>query len=431
MDTGRPHAPFFRNPGAVALRASQLAPVRTDDSSAPALQAVQTARRVLDRLVQEAGVTSDDIRRMRSTLHARNGTSGSLPDWNNRRGSVAFAAAYWELNFWKVYAALSRLGPDVSGLVVDIGCGSGAASAAIMAYAKETGARPARLIAVDRSPEQVGLTGEILPQVRNALDLPVEVTSHVADFNDVLASAAADDRASFVVGSHLVAGQPEIAARLVDAATRRLLRPGGRMILVERPHDEPSTRMLSHVLDRTHETSRYRYAVDLICGRDVRTRHGMTPDIYGVFAYGLMLPRDQLLAQLSADYFRRLWIAKEIDMIRDIFSSDAQYIVLPDDRYQFDRTWTGHAGINEYWRTKVLVQLETDVVTDQAIYDGTTAAFRFAARFRLLGGEEVIAGQMTHEFETGKSGMPKISRLVESYNLTRGRQLPSPEFYLN
>lgn len=238
-----------------------------------------------------------------------------------------------------------------------------------------------------------------------------------------------DERANLIVASHVVAGHADLATRLIESTAEEMLAPGGRILLMERPHDAPTIRAIDHIFSRTHQTSRYRYALDLVCDSSVNERSGLRPDIYCVFVYDMALPRDVLVAQLSRDYFLRLWIGKETGRIPDIFAPDATYRVLADERYPHDRVWRGHDGIAAYWNEKVEVQIATDVVTRNAVYDPKWAAFDFSGRFQVPGEVHTINGKMIHQFRTGPDGLPRIRDLAERYTFERTPSLPSDRHF--
>lgn len=417
---------FFDTPTPTKLNSSHEPPFRVEDAVPLAMKVALTGRHTIGHLAADAGVDDKDAGSLKRLIHSQGRRGGGLPEWNDRRSCLAFALGNWELNYWKTYAALQSLRPDTTGTIVDVGTGSGAAAAAVLAYAADTGRAPARLLLSDSSPQQLEIAERVLSEIRNALGIHTVIETRQANLADITRDTTGENnKASMVLASHVVAGQPDVAARLVTDATERLLKPGGRMLLLERPYDEPAMKALTQVLDRAHHTSRFRHSIDLICSDSVRSRNGLSPDIYGVFAYDVSLPRDQLIAQLARDYFIRLWIGKDVGRIPDIFSKDAKYRVLADARHKSDRVWSGHDGILQYWREKVLCQIQTDVVTDRAIFEPNFAAFDFAGRFDLADSTHLISGQMVHSFAVDASGLPRITDLTERYAFEEQPRLPS------
>jgi SAM-dependent methyltransferase len=89
------------------------------------------------------------------------------PDYDDLHAS--FAAEFLLVNYHKCVAALTDARPEPAATVVDLGCGSGAASAAALAYLFEAGVEWATVHLLDRSERQLELAVSLLNEVAATL----------------------------------------------------------------------------------------------------------------------------------------------------------------------------------------------------------------------------------------------------------------------
>lgn len=167
-----------------------------------------------------------DAERLRAVLAARRTQSraffsSAAGEWDRLRDELFGART-------ALTALLGLLDPELA--VGDLGCGTGAAAAALTPFVR-------RVVAVDASEEMLGAARERLGGVAN-------VELRVGDLESLPVADAELDAALLVLVLHHLA---EPAAALAEAG--RALRPGGRLLVVDMlPHDRADYRQaMGHV----------------------------------------------------------------------------------------------------------------------------------------------------------------------------------------
>lgn len=176
--------------------------------------------------VSESPAAGQDVRRLRGVLAARRTRSqeffaSTAGQWDLMRGDL-FGQRF------QMHALLGLL--DERWTVGDLGCGTGAVSAALAPHVK-------RVVAVDAS-------GEMLSAARRRLKEFAHVEVRHADLEALPVDDGALDAAVMLLVLHHVT---EPADALAEAA--RCLKPGGRLVIADMlPHDrEDYRRQMGHV----------------------------------------------------------------------------------------------------------------------------------------------------------------------------------------
>jgi ArsR family transcriptional regulator len=163
---------------------------------------------------------SDD-RRLAQVLHARQSRSqeffeGAALRWGHLRGEL-----FGEHLDRSLLPAL--LSPDT--VVADLGCGTAGLSELLSPFVR-------RVVAVDSSAAMIAAARERLPELPN-----VELIT--ADLRNVPLAGASVDVALLVLVLHYIATPEEVIAE-----AHRILRPGGRLIIVDmQPHSREEYRV--------------------------------------------------------------------------------------------------------------------------------------------------------------------------------------------
>jgi SAM-dependent methyltransferase len=313
----------------------------------------------------------------------------------------SFAYRYFLANYWKVGLALrdARLRPPST--VIDLGSGSGAATAAILSwiYSKEATQKPVEVILVDRSPKQLALARDLLASVAASLPglslvistLESEITPNEIAWRSV--ASAAD----LVVASHLLTENADCAPALLERLLRSMATDSD-LLVVERPDDKVWSR-LPQGAARAVQASDEGLPLNGFSGkrgkRQIATRYLTIP------------ARTTPWIDLVGRYFRA-WREQSVEQLDAVFAPNAVYLDKP-------RAKPIHSleGIREYWRQRVLPQRDPNPSVLSLACGRESAFVEWQADLTVDRRRKRVRGEMSLELDGSGE---RIGRLREHYS---------------
>ncbi|WP_250005706.1 nuclear transport factor 2 family protein [Actinoplanes sp. M2I2] len=324
------------------------------------------------------------------------------PDYD--RVHASFAAEFLLVNFHKCVRALTEARPEPAATVVDLGCGSGAASAAALAYLAEAGLEEVRVHLLDRSERQLqhaeSLVREVAATLGKERRFDVEVVPALGDWPT---ERPAQWRGpAMVLASHVLTENRAHAWDFLNRAVA-LAGPRGSVTVVERADDGVWP------------------ALDKLVGESVLVRRFGQGDVRAATADGedrtwatrwlTFEPGPHAGCEEAVRGYLTAWRKRDPDLLEKVFTEGARYRDKP-----FHPPIEGLTGIQEYWRSHVASQRAVSVRVDSIAYRPDAAHLEWTA-FLDEGGDDVkrVYGFMVIEVDA--SG--KIRELRECYRSQR------------
>jgi hypothetical protein len=316
------------------------------------------------------------------------------------RFGPAFARAYHTINFRKCLAALRASAPNPAAQLVDLGCGSGAAAAAALAYYSDRTDSPdaVDVLLIDKCKTQIDLAADLISAIAVELPMKVNVRAEVADWPP---ETHASGKSSLVLAAHVLTENIRRAHDFL-AAAEALTGPSGALVVIERK-DDPVWSTVDHHVARSASARLHGSCAVTAAGPRVGNRQWHTKWIM------LLHPPCSILADATQRYFEA-WRAKDPELLADVFTSGALYWDKP-----FKEPVRGLDGIVEYWRTEVAPQHEPVVDIISIAYGPQSTYVEWGAKFTRAGKTRELRGTMVLEVERG-SGL--IRELREYYRST-------------
>jgi SAM-dependent methyltransferase len=260
--------------------------------------------------------------------------------------------------------------------VVDLGCGSGAAAWAALAWlasVKDAEATesdsPLDVWLVDRSSRSLALADELSIRVLDALP-NLKPTIHIrrADLRE--RPRVPND--SLILLSHVLTEHRHDLNALLFSMVRE--RPEEEVLIVER-HDDDVWADIDHAAVRLRW---YRGGEQISVDRRVQTL--VPPPSHkaaGLRTRWMLLSHLEHppVARLVARYFE-IWRDQDVDRLSEVFAQDAKYTYEP-----FAESLVGLEAIAEYWRREVLPQVRLTITLDSLTLTASQGIVEWTASF--------------------------------------------------
>lgn len=321
--------------------------------------------------------------------------AGGVPDYE--RDSLAFAAAYWERNFWKAvyffcyeYVRPSMLAnplllPGKSVDVVVLGAGSAADTVACLLWLDcELPLQKVTVTLVDQSRSQLALARSVIERAKASLGQ--------ADFDIRYLNVDASDwnpganSADLILMGHFLTENPDDKEALV-AKTVAALKPRGDLLIIERQRD-PVWRWARQRLAlcgvTTHDVDISDEKFKLLAPWLPATEADITP----LYVRG-NVPANKRLMELVRDYFG-CWSQHSSDALCDVFAPNATY----DEKPGVEPLIVGLDGIRRYWDENPGQQRDTRLVVHNVAYSDTVAVCSWSGEFDTPEQHVAIRGAM-------------------------------------
>ncbi|WP_250031172.1 nuclear transport factor 2 family protein [Paractinoplanes maris] len=341
----------------------------------------------------------DERSHLRRLLRA---SDAAPPDYDHVH--APFAAEFLLVNFHKCVRALTEARPEPATTVIDLGCGSGAASAAALAYLADAGLEEVRVHLLDRSERQLQHAVSLLREVAATLSkdrrFDVEVVAVGGDWPTERPAGWAGP--AMVLASHVLTENRAHAWDFLNRAVA-LAGPRGSVTVVERADDTVWT------------------ALEQLAGESVLVRRFGQGDVRAVTADGedrtwatrwlTFEPSPHAGCEQAVRNYLTAWRKRDPDLLETVFTGNALYWDKP-----FQPPIDGLTGIQEYWRSEVSSQRTVSVRVDSIAYRPDGAHLEWTA-FLDEGGADVkrVYGFMVIEVDA--TGM--VWELRECYRSQR------------
>lgn len=323
-------------------------------------------------------------KRLLSSLVARLSTHLGIPDYD--REARVFAAAYHRINTRKALRALRDMDLSAVRTALDVGCGSGAATAALIALWLTQADPKAQLtvILVDRSPRQLSIAHECMAATLATLDeTRVRLTYLEADAAESHALASVP-RSDVILAAHVLSENHstiEAMIRMLDTA----LAPGGTLVAIDQADD-----LIWTLLEEQRQVTARDWLPD--------TALLQYPDPVEVSSRP-WTARWVAITRLEVDSIQRLvslyfraWRDGDTEALESLFAVDATYQEKP-----FTVPLEGLPAIEDYWRTHVVPQASRRIAVRRLAAARRAAVAEWDADF-VLGGERVcVSGTLVFE----------------------------------
>jgi len=331
-------------------------------------------------------------------LHRNFDTHGPI-DYDDFAGT--FTHRFFLANYWKTALALQAAGLPAPSTVVDLGSGSGAATAATLAWMHTTAALPTRVqaVLVDRSARQLAIARDLIANAMEVLPgLSVEVSTLEATIRPQEAAwRLVASGADLIVASHLLTENIDQAPALVDTLIGSMA-PSARLLITERPDDEVWQRLPGH--GRTLHLSNEGLPLNGFASR-------REPRPLSVRYCVVSAEREKTMLNLVDRYFRA-WREQSVDQLADVFALDATYQEKP-----FSEPIHSLQGIREYWIGRVLPQVDPRPRVLRLAIDDGSAFVDWQTELTIGLQRKLVSGVMELELDTtGK----RIGHLRECYS---------------
>lgn len=323
------------------------------------------------------------------------------------RYAEAFAVAYLLPNYWKAAHALLRARPGSRTKVVDLGCGSGAAAWAALAWhASEADADESiELLLVDRSRRSLSLAEELGERVLASLP-SLRYTIRVEHAELDAGTEVPSD--SLILLSHVLTEHRNSLQPLLSSAARE--RAGGQLLIIER-HDDDVWIDIDAAADSLHLARDGRE-----WNRRVETL--VTPSSHkaaGLRTRWMLLSRPEtssVVACVVARYFDA-WRRQDVNRLNDVFAAEAKYMYDP-----FSAPLVGREAIMGYWRREVLSQQRPTVLLDSLTLTASEGIVEWTACFERENLSVEVRGMMVLRVD------PDEERVVELREYYRTSKQP-------
>jgi SAM-dependent methyltransferase len=324
------------------------------------------------------------------------------PDYDDLHAS--FAAEFLLVNYHKCVAALTDARPEPAATVVDLGCGSGAASAAALAYLFEAGVEWATVHLLDRSERQLELAVSLLNEVAATLgeerQFRVDIDPVKGDWPTERPEKWAGP--AMVLASHVLTENQTHAWDFLNRAVE-LAGPRGSVTVVERADDPLWTE-----LDKVAAES---VIVRRSGVRKVRASTADGEDRSWATRWLTFEPSVHVECEQAVRGYLNAWRKRDSHLLATVFTGDAVYRDKP-----FQPPVVGLTGIEQYWRNEVMSLHDVSVHVDSIAYRPGAAHLEWTAL--LDGGRDDVKrvyGFMVIEVDAAG----KIRELRECYRSQR------------
>lgn len=361
--------------------ALMIAPERKDNPLAIFARAAHAAQRFLEaRLDPSSGDAHAHLKRAYEYAEP-------APSVDYEVHAGAFARSFFAINYWKAASVLMESRPPVAG-IIDVGCGSGAAAAAALAWADHLSSERTqiRVIVIDRSTAQLDLAQGVLAAVSERLR-HIAAAVRVMQADAQVPPADALDRPSLVLLSHLLTENREAAGDILRSWTTSS-GEGSRILVIERD-DDPAWRDISAAL-RGIAVPREEGAVEF--ARERLARYG-APRLRDADARPRARYADVRVpspaARSSVERYFEAWRSRSIELLDLVFTEDATYSLRP-----FSDPLRGLEAIRAYWREKVLPQEHVVIAIPHIEYSTRGAFLEWETDFKQAGNAVTVRGAM-------------------------------------
>jgi SAM-dependent methyltransferase len=337
-----------------------------------------------------------------------------------------FASRYFMPNVSKAATAFAWRPPRMfPRQVVDLGCGSGAASVALLTQLDSADPQPrprsVHLTLIDVSRRQLELARravEVCAQRLRHVRVTADYERH--DINDPRVLEPVLPTADLVVMSHVLTELGNRAAAVLTDVVD-LASSGCEVVVLERPDDVvwgDVERVAAATCEAVETCSLVATARGSEPSHASGTRSLQLRPGWPVRRMTIDIAPDRRLPRLVRAYVHA-WEARDPALLDDVFSLGAEYHERP-----FQEPFVGLDAIRDYWRRTVVVQQSPRVSVVPVAYTPTTAALEWVARFGAGGREKVVRGAM---FLTLDLERRRIGQLREYFvsSTSGGRGMPA------
>lgn len=331
------------------------------DSRGSALSAVESVAEAMNKWLsaEHGSLLPDDLARLQQQLR-----EGEAPDYDE--SSIAFAQAYHLINYWKCFAALNASAPPTTTRLLDLGCGSGAATAAALVYLATQGTRgPIEIQILDRSQAQLDLAEKLLGSLHGLLPFDYRLQALRIDLQ--YGQPSLEPRGGLALVAHVLTENLDNVESIFELAAG-LTASDGTVLVLERPDDPVWDRMAKYLSDSPLNSTTGEVSVKK-CGPDGDDR--------AWHARWLVheRPRTGKLAGAVRGYFDA-WRSQDPQRLVSVFAENARYYAKP-----FRPSITGLSNIKRYWQEEVVPQAELTLGLERLAYGPSSVYVEWRARF--------------------------------------------------
>jgi SAM-dependent methyltransferase len=318
-----------------------------------------------------------------------------------------FACGYFLQNYWKTCLAFLSHPTPIATKILDVGCGSGATSAAYLVYLDNLLEHELelKLILLDKSAVQIELAKQVLslvmPKLRKVRVYCEYWHTDLAHWNHV------GHGPELILQGHVLTENrgdvAKILSKMADCVS-----PDGRIYTIERRTDsiwEPIKRSIPKIA--------YSADCETTDFSDELTRSASAfipaPDL-AMKLMVLRAPERKILAELVNKYFAA-WRLQRPEMLDEVFDANAEYREKPQDP-----ALRGLDQIRKYWLEKVLPQRNLHVQVKKCSYTANEATAEWHAQFDVHDKRVLVQGVLVLQLNP-RTGL--VSFLREYFTTTK------------
>jgi SAM-dependent methyltransferase len=332
------------------------------------------------------------------------------------RHAAAFACAFHMVNYRKVLTALRAARPPRTADIIDLGCGSGAGAAAAIAYFAAHGGIDGSIHVslLDRSRAQLDFASDAVARAARAVGADAKL-QRLLDQLPTQGPAENLHRAGLVLAAHVLTENAGRETEILDAA-RRIARPEGSILIVERPDDPVWDAVERYVRQSSLCVSSGIATVEPVSGIHNSRRWG----VRWLLVQNRVAPIDSVLRHRLDDVverYLRAWRCRDPELLTTVFAADAVYADKP-----FHEPLKGIEQIKEYWRREVATQDQLEIKIQKVAYAADSAFVEWFVTFRRDQLDWTLAGALILEVDRQSSLVTELREYYRTMKVAAGEK---------